>query len=363
MEYRDDQVAGPSHSGLPDSDLQVAIPDVIIESSREQLEGGGDEEEEEPITWEVKQVIEERVNEDTGETEFLLEWKNWDGPPTWEPESNCDCKALIRKFRRAAGATPARLAILNRSSQSASQPQPSTSRGANNSGARATRARNGGSRSQSTTPKRRGKPPLTKKTRASTQSTDSDASSIIKPAVRRGASQLLTSSPSSSTTSGTVSLSSGSATNEQPVSQRRQTLRPRRPANPWVASARTQSNVELVEIGSTASSQDDSSDSSSTTVDYDASSNHSEETLDDVKWKETINRRKLCLKEFLGATLDDNGIYLLVKWHGLEKIEKVPLEIMRIFHPQQVIDFLVGNLKWFDKRGPIEGAKLTSSSS
>lgn len=58
------------------------------------------EQEEEEETWEVKQVLDRRTNPSTGEYEYLIEWKKWDGSPTWEPEENCDCSLLIRKFEK-----------------------------------------------------------------------------------------------------------------------------------------------------------------------------------------------------------------------------------------------------------------------
>lgn len=59
-----------------------------------------DEEEEEEIIWEVKRVIDKRVSPEDGRVEYLLEWKKWDGPPTWEPLANCNCPSLIKKYEQ-----------------------------------------------------------------------------------------------------------------------------------------------------------------------------------------------------------------------------------------------------------------------
>lgn len=49
--------------------------------------------------WEVKEVVDVKFNKKTSEIEFQLEWMNWDGDPTWEPEDNCACPDLIQKFQ------------------------------------------------------------------------------------------------------------------------------------------------------------------------------------------------------------------------------------------------------------------------
>lgn len=54
----------------------------------------------EDVDWEVDKVLDKRTNPDTGNVEYLLAWKNWTGPATWEPEENCNCTILIKRFEK-----------------------------------------------------------------------------------------------------------------------------------------------------------------------------------------------------------------------------------------------------------------------
>lgn len=73
-----------SSSAASDSDVQIV-----------------DEVEPSEVVWEVKRVLDKRTNIATGGDEYLIEWQNWEGEPTWEPAENCNCRALINKFERS----------------------------------------------------------------------------------------------------------------------------------------------------------------------------------------------------------------------------------------------------------------------
>lgn len=64
----------------------------------QQILNGHEQEQIEETEWEVEEVLDCRSNPETGEIEYLLAWKNWNGPNTWEPKSQCDCEDLIVAF-------------------------------------------------------------------------------------------------------------------------------------------------------------------------------------------------------------------------------------------------------------------------
>lgn len=154
--------------------------------------------------WEVKAVLDKKIDPVTGDVEYLLEWKNWNGPPTWEPENNCDCKSLIKKFEKEY------------------------------------------------------------KQRFSSSS----------------------------------------------------------PAQPRTLSP------EVVDIETSSCSG-------------------AEDVVD--RYSDDKLRKKLRLKEIVGPVRDDKGeIYLIVKWHGLSELEKVPLPVLRKHYCQDLVDFLLEKVKWLD---------------
>lgn len=55
--------------------------------------------------------------------------------------------------------------------------------------------------------------------------------------------------------------------------------------------------------------------------------------------------RKLRLKEILGA-VNEHEMFLIVKWHGLARAEKVPLQLLRRYHSQEILDFLLSKIRW-----------------
>lgn len=73
----------------------------------------------------------------------------------------------------------------------------------------------------------------------------------------------------------------------------------------------------------------------------------SEQDLSDTDAHEELRRkRKLKLKEIIGSVKDGKEILLVVKWHGIADLEKVPLSVLRRFHSQEIIDYLLDKIKW-----------------
>lgn len=80
--------------------------------------------------------------------------------------------------------------------------------------------------------------------------------------------------------------------------------------------------------------------------DFQPESSCSEQELSDVDdYDELRKRRKLKLKEIIGA-VKDKDILLVVKWHGICNLEKVPLSILRRFHSQEIIDYFLDKIRW-----------------
>lgn len=52
---------------------------------------------EDETNWEVEK-IEAKKTDAEGNVYYLLRWKNWDGEPSWEPDSNCGCDKLIQDY-------------------------------------------------------------------------------------------------------------------------------------------------------------------------------------------------------------------------------------------------------------------------
>lgn len=46
--------------------------------------------------WEVEEILDSRIY--NGVHQYLLKWKNWPGPPTWEKADSCNCTNLIAAY-------------------------------------------------------------------------------------------------------------------------------------------------------------------------------------------------------------------------------------------------------------------------
>lgn len=93
--------------------------------------------------------------------------------------------------------------------------------------------------------------------------------------------------------------------------------------------------------------QDDKDDSDSNCLED--TQNHLDESSSQPlkEARNVINKRKLKLSQIIAAVNGGEGhITLVVRWHGVEEPEKIPLVILRYDYPQEVIDFLLNHLKW-----------------
>lgn len=81
--------------------------------------------------------------------------------------------------------------------------------------------------------------------------------------------------------------------------------------------------------------------------DFRPDSSCSEEEPSDTEqaFEQIRRKRKLRLKEIIGA-VRDKDILLVVKWHGIANLEKVPLSILRRFHSQEILDYFLERVKW-----------------
>lgn len=256
----------------------------------------------EEITWEVKQVLDKKVNPVTGNVEYLLQWKNWEGSPTWEPEDNCDCKVLINKFEKE----------LRKRENSSNVSQTPT---------------------RQPIPKGRGRSTIKRRTNVLRSSSSSSRSASQPPANR---SQSKASSQSQclalrrsdrvreSSSKTIVDLTLDSSDSDQA----------------HAATAATSSTIPFEETNAIEwfdSNEGPRAKSLSPQEICDSSCSELDE--------DQIKERKLRLSEILGA---QNGerIHLIVKWHGVREPERVPLKVLRTIYCQEILDFLIKKIKW-----------------
>jgi len=289
------------YSESPDQQNLVARDDNAVSIYQNQDQDQDLEPMPEEIAWEVNQVLDKQVNPVTGGIEYLIEWKEWSGPPTWEPENNCDCPSLIRKFEKERRRREA-------SSQLASQ----------------------------RTPKRRGRQPGRK-------------------------TNVLRSSSSTSPSSSQPLAITGPRTPQTRHSQSQsQSLR----RSTRVQESAAKRVIDEITIDDTSSASNDNCDtnfdlfqpqtptqiprskSPPATREPCCESSCSEAESDMDWYKERIKERKLKLKEIIGAVNGASDMVLIVKWHGIAKLEKVPLQVFRKFYCQELLDFFLNNLKW-----------------
>lgn len=251
-------------------------------------------EQEEEIVWEVKQVLDKRTDPVTGTVEYLLEWRNWDGPPTWEPEDNCDCIFLISRFERELRRRE------DSTNVSPSRRTPSQARGGRSTRARRRRANQLRSSSSSTETKSDSQPPRAgRNTQAHSQSlVQVRRSDRVREASNRDIVDLTFDSSDTDDAPGHVE--------EMPAIEWPDHDCPR---------AKSPPPQQLCE------------------------SSCSE--MDEAK----ISERKLKLKHIVGA-VNGNPIHLIVKWHGVSELERVPLQVLRTLYCQEILDFLIEKIRW-----------------
>lgn len=251
----------------------------------------------EEITWEVKQVLDKKVNPVTGNVEYLLQWKNWDGSPTWEPEDNCDCKVLINKFEKE----------LRKRENSSNVSQTPTKQSIPKGRGRSTIKRRANVlRSSSSSSRSASQPPSNRsQTKVNSQSTALALrrSDRVKESSSRNLVDLTLDSSDTDHATDPVTIP-----NEETH------------AIEWFDSNEGPRAKSL--------SPQEICDSSCSEMDEDK-----------------IKERKLRLSEILGA---QNGepIHLIVKWHGVREPERVPLKVLRKVYCQEILDFLIKKIKW-----------------
>lgn len=271
----------------------------------------------EEVAWEVKQVLDKKINPVTGNVEYLLQWKNWEGSPTWEPEDNCECTFLIRKFEKELKARES--SNLSSQTPNKQQSQPSNSR-AHGSRSTVKRRRNvlrsssssspGGNRASSQPPSR-------------SQPTNSQALAVrrserVKEVSDRNIVDLTIDTTSTSSGS-SKSSSSGTDTDKGDDDNEAIQVVEDKPAIEWF-------DTDGPRAKSPPPQQ--ACDSSCSDIDNDK-----------------IKERKLRLKEIVGA-INGEPVQLIVKWHGVRDLERVPLKILRNFYCQEILDFLIKKIKW-----------------
>lgn len=251
-------------------------------------------------------MLDKKINPVTGNVEYLLQWKNWDGEPTWEPEDNCDCTLLIKKFEKELQ----RRESSNQSSSSATQ--------GGSSSRRASR----------TTVKRRANV-----LRSSSSSSGNQGASASQPAPR---------------------ISDGDYS-DQVVAIRRRSDRVRESTSRNVVDLTRDSSSETHVSSDDARTSRIIDDVPAIEWPYPqdqpgprAKSPSPQQFCDSScsEWdSDKIRERKLKLKEIVGA-VNAEQLLLIVKWHGLPDLEKVPLKVLRNFYCQEILDFLIQKIKW-----------------
>lgn len=316
----EDGIPGPS-SAPPDENAEwIQAMSAVDEDAdlqeqlglqRSMINGGNDDEVDEETTWEVEEVLDKRVNPMTGYVEYLLLWSKWDGPPTWEPEENCSCKALIRKFEREN-----------------KKGRPSTPK----------------------TPAKRGpksKPPNKVRKISASSSNDTYVDAENGTAPDQDATLTPTAPPTTPKNKSIrknldSQLSNGS-------SGLRRSARCKKPPIEIITlgdSSDTASNLEANPLNTKHPSPPNNVQSPLALSSSSSSSDTAEVTRPIEFYEQKLQDRKLILENIVAALKVENEMHLLVKWRGLKELERVPLGMIRRFYCQNVLDFLLEHLKW-----------------
>lgn len=279
--------------------VELASAEAVLEQRAAEAEAGAEAEAEaEEIDWEVKAVLDKRIDPISNNVEYLLQWKNWDGPPTWEVEDNCDCTLLISRFETKRR----KLEERRQSSQKMGSPK-KKGRPKNKGTALLSQSRSNPRTPDSCTPLRR--------------------SSRAKKAI-----EIITISNSSESE---LDARQPDQSNQAYVSSER------------AGSNSTDRNKRVIEFDN----QDDIMLVDNNVDNDGCSSSCSEASVVDDVCERTIIQRKLKLKEIVGV-VNDKDILLVVKWHGVNNLEKVPLKTMRRFFCNDILEFFLQKIKWIN---------------
>lgn len=281
-------------SDVPQSIDQLLPPTTADNDVQQQT--APEEAEEEEIDWEVKDVLDKRINPITNNIEYLLQWKNWDGPPTWEVEDNCDCTLLMSRFERKRQKAEA---AANRSAKSMASP------------------------------KKKGRPRLLSQSRSAPSKSSQESATPLRRSSRAKKSIEI--------------ITLGSSESEPDAREPDQSNQTYNGSERLSSSSANQHIHQVVDIGDDDNMQVDDEDKDSSYC----NSSCSEASIIDTACEKKIHDRKLKLKEILGV-VNDKEIFLVVKWHGISKVEKVPLNIMRRFFCNEILEFFLQKIKWIN---------------
>jgi hypothetical protein len=66
--------------------------------------------------------------------------------------------------------------------------------------------------------------------------------------------------------------------------------------------------------------------------------------------RKRATRRQLTVERIVGAVNDAGKVDFVVKWKGLERFERVPMNDMKELFPIQVLDFMYPRIKWLNQK-------------
>lgn len=84
-------------------------------------------------------------------------------------------------------------------------------------------------------------------------------------------------------------------------------------------------------------------DTSTSEPDADGDEDFYEETDSETEANDDrFRNRRLVLREIIGAYQENSDVMLVVRWLGVQNVEKIPLRILGRYYYQNIIDFLMG---------------------
>lgn len=341
----------------PTASFENADDEVIYEG---QVEGEGE-------TWEVEKVLGKQKNLITGKFEYLLQWKNWDGEPTWEPEENCDCTTLIKQWEREekrksfkASSCTGRRRINRRSLDRSFKPKAKPSQTNDHTS----------SASQPATPNDKQLVPA-----QSCETERRRSTRVQELASRRVIDEITIDSDGIDSIDNMDIDDDDTSPNFMSFSQPSSSTPVRRRGRPAIPTSckslpeKPKAIDWRVSPNKTRTPQKNLSSSSSSDSDSPASSSSSSSSGspaarpsikasqrgtiedDDVHYKK-IKQRKLILEKIVGSMSDAQGnrnlndVYFIVKWKGLKELEKIKFSILRKFYCQDIVEYFAGKIKF-----------------
>lgn len=289
------------------------VNNLEVANNKPEDEQGEVEEQE----FEVEKVLGCRTNEENGEIEYLLAWKNWNGPPTWEPKAQCDCEDLIVAFHKI-------------------QDKPATTRGRprkNNIQSPPRKKIAHGPISQKRIPTPEPTKATTKSPECitlSSSSEDDDEDDNIDPK-----------------TCEDVKVNVTRQTNlEDDSDDSQMSLDVQTPLNKKEPSHVTKEPKELKKNLTAQSFNVKPKPKPDPTVDsIPPPPPNVEKRHNNEQGYKALLERRLNLDRIVGTT-DHPEKYVIVKWQNITHYEKVPIDIFRQFWPQELLDFFIKHIEF-----------------